>query len=584
MPFDGIVTKCVVEELKENLIGGRIDKIFQPEKDEVLINIRCKGKNFKLLLSANPSYPRIHLTMISKENPISPPMFCMLLRKHLGGGRISGVDFFDFERIVGINIESTNELGDTTCKKLIIEIMGKHSNVILVNSENKIIDAIKHIDFDISSKREVMPARTYDLPPTQGKTSILNLDIKKFVSDINLVDDIPLEKYILNNIKGFSPLICREICHKVGIDRDKSIKLLDHKKQEDLQNLLIEIAETISQNKFCPCIILEQKKTPLPLDFYAIPITQYSVLKFMPSISEALDFFYTEKDKLVYLHQRKQDLIRILKNSIDRCQKKIIIHQSKLKDVSERDNLKLFGELILANIHSVPLRSDKISLINYYSNDSELVEIPLNPNLTPSENSQRYYRMYQKAKNAFLNVTKQLDDSMKELSYLESVSFLLEHCSELHEIDDIRTELIEQGYLKSTKHACKKKNTQTHFMHYISSDNFDIYVGKNNTQNDYLTLKIAKTNDLWLHTKDIPGSHVVVRCGNKNISDSAIEEASMLAAYYSKARFSSNVPVDYTYAKNVHKPSGAKPGMVIYKNHKTINVTPDIERITVSKI
>ena len=575
MSFDGIAAKCIVEELSDKLTGGRIEKVFQPEADELALNIRSLNSNYRLVLSASANYPRIHLTSASKENPMAPPMFCMLLRKHLSGGKILGFEFHDYERIIGIRIESVNELGDISEKKLIIEIMGRYSNIIFVNSEDKIIDAIKHIDSDVSSVREVMPARPYVLPPQQDKKSLEFLDYNAFIlsfADENAV----VEKHLLNSVKGFSPLLCREVCHRADVDGKKRAAALTAAEIEAIVSILKEFALRIADRNFAPVIAYEDKNFYHPLDFHCLGLTQYQYKQEYASMSQVLDIFYSAKDLDERLKQKKADLFKVLGNNIERCSRKLALQQEKLREVADRDNLRLYGELITANIYCIPANTPVVSLMNYYSEAGEHIDVPLDTNLTPQENAQRYFRKYSKAKSAYTNTSKQVEESQKELDYLESVLQLLENCNLSNEIEEVRQELASQGYMTlKRKPGSKKVEKQSEPLRFVSSDGFDILVGKNNKQNDQLTLKIASSNDIWLHTKNIPGSHVIIKKQKDEIPDRTLFEAAMLAAFHSKARQSSGVPVDFTAVKNVKKPSGAKPGMVIYENYRTITVTPE---------
>lgn len=588
MPFDGIVTKSIANELSELLIGSRIEKIFQPEVDEIILNIRAKGQNLRLLLSASANYPRIHITGVQKENPAIAPAFCMLLRKHLSGGRVVNVGFHDYERIVTVEVESVNDLGDLTVKRLIIEIMGRHSNIILVSDANRIMDSIKHIDFEVSSVREVMPGKPYVMPPAQNKTSpdLLNTHqfMEKLVSFKSESQDIEaaeskntgMESYLLNNIKGFSPLLCREICHRSDVDGKMPVSRIPVDKLEKINKAIGDMLADIRGNNFSPCIVYDGKNTGKPIEFHCLQIHQYENVRYLNSINEVVDTFYTEKDRAERLKQKKSDLLRVLGNSIDRCRKKLSLQQESLREAADREKLKLYGELITANIYCIDKNIDKVSLLNYYSENEEYIEIPLDSGLTPQENAQRYFRQYTKAKSTYLYANKQLEENLKELEYLESVLHLLENCTTLQEIDEVRQELIDQGYLSLRKRGSPKKQGKGSApLHFKSSDGFDIYVGKNNKQNDYLTLKQASSNDMWLHTRNIPGSHVIIKKQQGDIPDSTLLEAAVLSAYHSKAKLSSNVPVDYTAVKNVKKPGGAKPGMVIYENFKTLVVTPD---------
>lgn len=585
MPFDGIVAKSIVDELTNGLAGGRVEKVFQPESDEIVLLVRAWNKSHRLVMSASPNYPRIHITEVVKENPASPPVFCMLLRKHLTGGRILSFEFNDYERIIGVVIEATNELGDISEKKLIIEIMGRYSNVILLNNENKIIDSIKHVDADTSSVREVMPARPYQLPPAQDKLSPARIDTFALLQELD-ASNKTVDKFLLDYIKGFSPLLCREVCFRAGIGNRTGAASLAEDTRLSLKKALDSILDEIKHSNYNPCVLFEDEQEQKPLDFHCLSIGQYKHSLSFDSISQALDAFYLTRDNAERLRQKKSDLYKVLNNSIERCRKKLSIQEETLRDVADREKLKLYGELITANIYAIPRNTESVSLLNYYSDSGdEYIDIPLNPNLLPQENAQRYYKKYAKAKNTFAYTSRQLKDSRKELEYLESVLALLDNCTALREIDEVRQELSEQGYMKlKKKHLQKKQMKMSDPLHFISSDGFDIFVGKNNKHNDYLTLKFAQSNDIWLHTKNIPGSHVIIKKQGREIPDRTLEEAAILAAWHSKARMSSNVQVDYTTVRNVSKPSGAKPGMVIYVNYKTAVVTPDkaiVDKLTV---
>ncbi len=575
MPFDGIVAKSVVEELSQKLVGGRIEKVLQPEADEIVLIVRAWSKNHRLVMSASPNFPRIHLTEAIKENPPVPPVFCMLLRKHLVGGRILSFEFNDYERIIGLNIEASNELGDISSKKLVIEIMGRHSNIILLNSENKILDSVKHIDSDISSVREVMPARPYVLPPSQDKLSPAVLHASQLTDKLD-TSTATAEKFLLEHIKGFSPLLCREVCHRAAIEGRKRAADLNCSERAALAGSLQLILEEIRQEQYSPAVIFEDERHMEPIDFHCLAIDQYAFREGYVSISQTLDKYYAARDNTDRLRQKKSDLYKVLNISLDRCSKKLTIQQETLRDAADREKLKLYGELITSSIYAIPHNAESVSLHNYYSENGEYIDIPLNPNLTPQANAQRYFRRYAKAKSAYVYTTRQLEETRSELDYLESVLQMLDNCISLQEIDEVRQELAEQGYMMLRKKKThKNKAAQTEPLHFRSSEGFDIYVGKNNRQNDYLTLKMAHSGDIWLHTKAVPGSHVIIRRNSDEIPDRTIEEAAVLAAWHSKARMSANVQIDYTAVKNVSKPSGAKPGMVIYVSYKTAVVTPD---------
>ncbi|NTV91377.1 MAG: fibronectin/fibrinogen-binding protein [Clostridiales bacterium] len=602
MPFDGIVAKCVVTELTELLAGGRVEKIFQPEADEININIRSKNNNYRLILSANANYPRIHITGVTKDNPAVPPVFCMLLRKHLTGGRIISFEFNGYERIIGMLVESANELGDVSVKKLIIEIMGRHSNIILVNAENKIIDSIKHIDADISSVREIMPARPYLLPPGQDKMIPEDINIPDFIRSMQ-TSQTPVDKYLLEKIKGFSPLLCREICYRAGVETRKSPDEMASREIVDLEKALGGIIASITNVSFKPSIVYEDEAMLRPLDYHCLSMTQFACSRQFNSISEVLDNFYNSKDAAERLKQKQADLLKVITNSIDRCRKKLFIQEDALREVADREKLRLYGELVTANIYCIQKGLKTVTLHNYYSEDNETVEVPLDENLLPQDNAQRYFKRYTKAKSTFAHTSRQLEETRTELDYLESVLQTLENCTKPLEMDEVRQELAEQGYTsgkagsgsrsnpsgtrkpgkpgKGGKTSSKKQSRvkPSEPLRFKSSDGYDIFVGKNNRQNDQLTLKQASSNDIWLHTKDIHGSHVIIRKQQFEIPDSTLREAAVLAAWHSKARMSSNIQVDYTAVRHVSKPSGAKPGMVVYVNHRTLTVNPDAELV-----
>ncbi len=580
MPFDGIVTKCIVNELNCLLAGGRVDKVFQPEADEIVLLIRSRSQNYRLVASANANYPRLHITASQKENPQTPPVFCMLMRKHLAGGKLLDISFHDYERVISINIESVNELGDLSVKRVVVEIMGKHSNIILLNSEDKIIDSVKHVDSDISSVREVMPARPYNLPPAQNKELPENVISDKIFEHPYVSEAKNLEALLLNLIKGFSPYTCREICSAAGVASKTTISALSDYDREKIISALKNYLLQIKNDSFEPSIIYQDKNFLKPVDFYCFSPKQQVIYKKYQLLSVALDEFYSLRDTNERLTQKMGDVVKVIKNGIDRCEKKIALFNDKLREVSDREKLQLYGELITANIYCIPAGSKSVRVLNYYSENEEYIDIPLNEYKSVQENAQKYYKQYAKAKSTHINATEQLKDAISELEYLQSVQTMLENCSSRQEIDEVRQELIDQGYIKaSVRNAKKKQDKPSSPLEFTSCDGFQIFVGKNNKQNDLLTLKQAASNDIWLHTKNIPGSHVIIRTERREVPDSTLLEAAILAAYHSSAKMSYNVPVDYTIVKNVKKPSGAKPGMVIYESFKTIYVTPDEDKV-----
>lgn len=569
MALDGITLYAVINELKEELIGGKIDKIYQPEKDEIMLIIRNRGKNYKLLLSSNANYPRIYLTDENKENPTVPPMFCMLLRKYLQGGKILDIYQIRFDRIALIDIESRDEFENMVIKTLVIEIMGRHSNIVLIDKDSRVIvDSIKRVYHDMSKVREILPGLKYDLPPSQNKINITNISKDVFFESLKLLKGKKIEKAILNLFEGFSPVLSREMAFRSQVN-DKYVEELTNNEIENLYFNLSEFKLTITSNNFKPCTAYIDNN---PIEFSCIDLKQYINLKFHKNVNEAALTFYKEKANVENIKTRSHDLKKLIEVHLERLYTKLDKQMDELNNAEKSDIYRLYGELITANLYKLDKKINEFKTINYYT--GEEIQIPLDVKYTPAENAQRYFKKYTKAKNAVRILTKQIYDTKEEIEYLEGQLINLEQCTLPTEIDEIREELSDIGYIKKKDKNKKQKKVVSQPIHVVSSDNFDIYIGKNNVQNDYLTLRFASANDIWLHTKNIPGSHVIIKNKDSNIPDTTILEAAKLAAAHSKAKNSSNVPVDYTFKKYVKKPSGAKPGFVIYTNQKTLYVTP----------
>ena len=570
MPIDGIVVKNIVFELKNTILNGRIEKIYQPEKDEIIIGIRSDSNSFKLLMTSNASYPRIHFTCFSKDNPKIPPMFCMVLRKHLIGGRIIDIVQPQLERIIELHIQSPNQIGDLTTKKLIIEIMGKHSNIILIDENNKILDSIKHISEDISSVREVLPNLLYTAPPCQ-KLNPLKTTFDEFKNFFLDSDNNNLSKIFLNKFVGFGNLISNEIIFRYSLN-SKSSNTFDINGLWDEFNKIVAI---MKNNTFTPTLFsdpLEDK----PVDFSSIDIFQYKDYDKTvgEQISNIIETYFFEKDQRDRMKQKSEEIRKQVQVLSERSIRKIERFEEKLIECKNKEKFKILGDLIFANIHNICAGQNELITQNYYVENQKLITIPLDIQLSPSQNAQKYYKAYSKLKNAEQSSLEQLKIAQIEIDYLESVLSNLENCSTVDDISQVRIELEDEGYLKKSK-LKRKSGPLSKPLSFKSSDGFKILVGKNNVQNDQLTLKLSGKNDIWLHTKLIHGSHVIIKSENKQIPDQTLLEGAMIAAYHSKAKNSSNVQVDYTYVKNVKKPSGAKPGMVIYVDYKTIVVTPD---------
>lgn len=580
MALDGITVFHLIYELKDQLLGGRIDKIYQPNTDEIILSIRSIGSNFKLLLSANSSHPRIHITKQQKENPMTPPMFCMVMRKHLAGGKIVGISQPNFERIVILDIDSMDEMGDKTTKHLILEIMGKHSNLILTDENHKILDSIKHISHDKSSVRQVLPGYVYTFPPSQGKQNPLELEETFFLEQAKQKTNLKLQSFLYQTYTGISPIMASEICFRAGLDPS------DHCGQTSMDSFkklflsFQSLFEEVKQAHFYPEMILDTA-TNRVLEFSPFPLRLFSSekKKQYDTMSFLLEDYYKEKDNAYHIAQKAHDMRRLVLSNIERCVKKKEIQIKTREDIKEKDLWKLKGELITANIYAIKKGQTSFQTVNFYELNSPKIEIALDPTKTPSENAQKYFNRYNKAKRTLAALDIQEKQNEEELEYLENVLIAIENSSEDSDLTEIREELAEQGFVKKKKLPKGKlpKGKKSSPYHFVSSDGYDIYVGKSNTQNDELTLHFAQSNDLWLHTKNIPGSHVIVKLKESEMlpPDQTLLEAAILAVYHSKAKQSSNVPVDYTKRKNVKKPRGAKPGMVIYEQNKTLSITVD---------
>lgn len=576
MALDSIAVSALVSELAASLIDGRIDKIHQPERDELTISVRSFSDSFKLVISASPSNARVHFTNESKENPKTAPLFCMLLRKHIQGGKIVGISQPDFERIIDISVQTRNDLGDIVLRHLIVELTGRNSNIILTDENRKIIDAARHIDLTQSSVRQILPGFEYSPPPRQNKIAFLDTNCELSLR----LDDVTQSVYsaLMSQISGISPLFAREVVFAATGRTDTMSATITAEQTEKLLSVLRQYRTKAVSGDFSPVLITE-KETDRIIDFSPFNISQYGNACFITPydcVSDAINGFYRTRASKERLKQRSSDLLRVINSNLERLSKKLVIQQKTLKDAENKDKYRRFGDLITSSIYMIKQGMEEISVPDYFEPSSPIVNIPLSPMLTPSENAQKYYKKYTKAKNAETEVKIQLQNTLAEQEYLESTLAFAANCSTLSDINAIRAELSEQGYIKSGKHSKKKQKESASLpYHFVSSDGFDIYVGKNNLQNDILTLKFANSGDMWFHTKKIHGSHTVIKLGlDKDIPKRTLTEAAQLAAYYSKARESGQVPVDYTQIKNVKKPGGAKPGMVIYDCYNTIYTTP----------
>lgn len=575
MAFDGIALSCMTMELNNILKDGRVEKVLQPEYDEIILAVRSGGKNRRLVLSASSSNPRIHFTDVQKENPEKAPMFCMLLRKHLAGGKIVGVFQPDFERVVEIHIESRDEMGDTSVKRLIIEVMGRVSNIILADGAGRVLGSIKHIDFSISQVRQLIPGMLYEMPPSQGKINPLDADKNKICEELYSYS-LGADKFLLDTFTGIGPLSAREIAYCGTGATDTNCQMMPAEQKNRFAEYLVQIFSKIKNGEFSP--VLLYKNDGKIWDFSGIDITHYEdtvkVEKYQ-DLNDAVNEYFKTKDFAERMSQKSAGLMKFIDNNIQRCQKKLALQQQKMKDCQSKEKYKIMGDLITANLYRINDGDKFVEVENFYEN-MKIIKIELKPELSPSQNAQRYYKLYQKLKNAEIVTKEQMQIAEAELDYLESVKENIMIAESEKDINELKDELYQQGYHVKKPEKSKMRKQVSKPLEFQLSDGFVAYVGRNNMQNDELTLRQSRANDLWFHTKFIHGSHTVIKTNGRTPSDDVIVEAAKICSYYSKARNSANVPVDYTIIKNVKKPSGAKPGMVIYDNYNTVNVKPEL--------
>ncbi|MFC0216055.1 NFACT family protein [Paenibacillus chartarius] len=575
MALDGIVIHALVHELQA-FVGGRIVKVHQPTDHDIVMQLRSQRQNAKLLLSANPTYPRLHITERSYTNPAEAPMFCMLLRKHCEGAVIERIEQVGMERIVRFRFKQRDELGDVSDKSLIVEIMGRHSNIILLDSAtDTIIDGIHHVTPAISSYRIVMPGTAYTAPPEQNKANPLELNEERFDALWHgTVLGESAESRLVALFSGISPLIAKEVVFRAAGQANAGGV---EPSPDAVRRQLLLLADDVRADRYAPQVAVDSRTGRM-----AFSVTELSHLsgaggevKIFASVSECLEAFYGEKAERDTVKQKTGDLLRFLTNERSKNVKKLEKLEQTLEESRDADKQRIYGELLNAHLHQLAKGDKEAEVVNYYEEEQPVIRIPLDPLLTPSENAQRYFKKYAKMRNSVAVIQEQLSETHDEIRYLDTLLQQL-GAAALADIDEIRDELVEQGYLKERgrkQPGRKKKNGKPSLTRFESSEGVPLYVGKNNTQNEYLTNRFAQPNDTWLHTKDIPGSHVVIR--GSEFGEATLHEAALLAAYFSQARESSQVPVDYTLIRHVHKPSGAKPGFVIYERQKTLYVTPD---------
>ena len=562
------------------MLGTRVDRVFQPNRDELILAFRGFSAAYKLLISARANSARVNLTTIPVENPQQPPMLCMLLRKKLQGAKLLEITQPDLERALMLKFDSVNELGDHVELTLAVEIMGRYSNIILVDENGKIIDALKRVDAEMSSERLVLPGLLYRLPPPQDKLSMLTCTVEEIIARIDaLPRDMELSKALMSVLQGISPIIAREVENSAGLGHEVYVKSMTPPQRRRTEMYVTTLMETAKNVSGTPHIVIDPQNKPK--DFAFMDIRQYGnamTVSEKKSFSEMLDAFYAERDQIERMRVKSQDLLRLLANHADRLSRKIANQQAELSACAERDTLRIKGDLLSANMYAIQKGETSVKLQNFYDENLAELEIALDPALTPQQNAQKYYKNYRKAKTAEEKLTEQIGLAQTELTYIDSVFESLALAENERDLNEIRAELAEQGYVR--RKASKKNQKQPALsapLKFKTSDGFTVLVGRNNRQNDKLTMKDANNNDIWFHTKNIPGSHTVLVTDGKAPTETAMEEAAVLAAQHSRAKDSAQVPVDYTQIRYVSKPQGAKPGMVIYVQYKTVYVDPTTE-------
>lgn len=574
MAFDGITVAALVQELRGTLLDGRINKIAQPEADELLLTVKTPKGQKRLYISASASLPLIYLTGENKPSPLTAPNFCMLLRKHINNGRITDISQPKLERIIHFDIEHLDELGDLCKKTLIVEIMGKHSNIIFCDEKGTVIDSIKHVSAQMSSVREVLPGRKYFIPDTMEKQDPLHISKEEFLQTL-FEKPVPLGKALYTSFTGISPVAAEEICYLSGIESGITSKDLPQDTCTHLYNQFTIYFDQVKEGAFTPVIYYNGNE---PAEFSCLPLTHYDNLakKEFPSVSLVLHTYYALKNTITRIRQKSQDLRRVVQTALERNRKKYDLQNRQLKDTLKRDQFKVYGELIHTYGYHLEEGAKELEALNYYTN--ETVKIPLDPTMTPQENAQRYFNKYNKQKRTFEALTDLIKETEDEITYLESISNSLDIARSEDDLIQIKEELTASGYIRR-KFTKKKVKIKSRPLHYISSDGYHMYVGKNNLQNDELTFDFAVGNDWWFHAKGAPGSHVIVKTNGDELPDRTFEEAGRLAAYYSKNRGNDKVEIDYVEKKHVKKPSGAKPGFVVYYTNYSLVIDSDISNI-----
>ena len=576
MSFDGSTIHELAYELNNELSGCKINKIAQPENEELLLTIKGNGKTNRLLISSNASLPLIYLTNTKKESPLSAPNFCMVLRKYLNNGTIKSISQIDFERVIKIEIEHLDELKDLSTKYLYIEIMGKHSNIIFTNSENVIIDSIKHISYAISSVREVLPGKEYFIPKQENKISPLTVTKSEFMEILGKPTTV--SKAIYKSFTGISPFIAIGIADNANIDADYSTDALSTEMKDSLYVRFEEYINDILSNNYNPNIILENG---IPKDFAPVILKSYDDIVEFDDMSSLLESYYSERNRITNIRQRSSDIRKIVQIHIERAAKKLDIQKKQLDDTNNMDKFKLYGELLMTYGQNLPSGEKEITVNNYYTNED--VKIHLDKDLTGIENAKKFYNKYNKYKRTKDALIPQIEQTKASLEHLKAIDASIMLCENEADLKGVKDELIQYGYIKKNNKG-KKKQAKSKPLHFVTEDGYHIYVGKNNLQNDELTFNFAKGNDWWFHSKKIHGSHVIVKVkDNEELPDHIFEIAANVAAYYSSARESNKVEIDYVQKKEVKKPSGAVPGYVIYYTNYSLVATPSLDGVEIVK-
>lgn len=569
MALDGLTLSFIKQEIADAAVGCRVEKVHQPSREELVLILRGRNGAHKLLLSVGANSPKIHFTAFPPENPAKPPMLCMLLRKHLTSALLTGIRQEGLERALFLDFDATNEIGEPVKLTLCIEIMAQYSNIILINGEGIILDAVKRVDSETSSRRQILPGMLYKLPPKQNKPDLYSVESVEIAKNAAEISGKTASAALLASVQGLSPIVCREVVSR-ALGEDKRAEMLT---DSDVNSIGTEL-DKLTKAPVIPCAVIDLSGKPI--DFSFTEITQYGdniKLKKYESFSELLDDFYFEKDRIERTKQNSAELQKLVSNLIQRTARKLDLQRAELKQCADREQLKINAELIAANIYQLKKGAPFYEVYNYYTN--EMTRINVNPALSPNENSQRYYKEYRKAKTAEQMLTTLIAQGEEELMYLDTVADALSRAETTAQIGEIKAELTHTGYLKNKQKPGTKAPKPLSPMEYESSDGFTILVGRNNEQNDRLSLKTASKSDLWLHTQKFPGSHTVIVTNGEEVPENTLIEAAIIAAYHSSARQSSGVPVDYTQVRNLKKPQGAKPGKVIYHVYNTLYVTPD---------